>query len=91
MKQHKSPGGVFGGSRVAFFEHEISTWIRARVRANTGEPAAAPLPVPDHPRLLTVREVEERVGFSRIHIWRLERDGRFPSRVRVSEITDAAA
>jgi predicted DNA-binding transcriptional regulator AlpA len=85
MNEGKRSRGVFGGSRVAFYEHEISNWIRGRVRANTGEPAAAPLPVPDHPRLLTVREVEERVGFNRIHIWRLEREGRFPSRVRVTD------
>lgn len=87
-----SDGGVYGGSRVFFLEHEVGNWIRSRVRASSGCPAAAPLPVPDCPRLLAVAEVERLVGFSRIHLWRLERAGKFPQRVRMTgaETADAA-
>jgi predicted DNA-binding transcriptional regulator AlpA len=91
MSEQNSSGGVFGGSRVGFFEHEISNWIRGRLRASTGEPAAAPLSVPDHPRLLTMREVEGRVGFSRVHLWRMEKAGRFPKRVRLADPQTADA
>jgi len=34
-------------------------------------------------RLLRFPEVQERVGLSRTHIWRLERTGEFPQRVKL--------
>jgi predicted DNA-binding transcriptional regulator AlpA len=82
--------GVYGGSRVGYFEHEVSNWLRARARANTGEPAAPALPMPDHPKIISVREAEDRTGFSRVHLWRLEQAGRFPQRVRLGEAAAAA-
>ena len=36
-------------------------------------------------RLLSLAEVRHRIPFSRIHLWRLERDGLFPRRVKVGE------
>ena len=86
-----SRAGVYGGSRVGYFEHEVSNWLRTRVRANTGEAAAEALPMPEHPRIISVREAEERTGFSRVHLWRLEQAGRFPQRVRLSEPKPANA
>jgi predicted DNA-binding transcriptional regulator AlpA len=83
--------GIYGGGRVGFYEHEVSSWIRSRLRVNTGEPAASPLAMPDNPRIISVREAEERTGFSRVHLWRLERDGLFPARVRLSHPLGRAA
>jgi predicted DNA-binding transcriptional regulator AlpA len=82
--------GVYGGSRVGFLEHEIDAWIWTRVRANSDETAGLPLPTPEHPRIIPMREVEKRTGFTRIHIWRLEKAGRFPRRVRLGDRSEAA-
>src|SRR5207249_288628 len=53
-----------------------------------GTPAAA-APPPDSgprlPRLISFREVAQRVGLSRSSVWRMERAGRFPQRRRLSE------
>ena len=35
-------------------------------------------------RFLRAPEVCERVGLSRMQLWRLERDGKFPKRVQIS-------
>lgn len=35
-------------------------------------------------RYLNIRKVCDRTGLSRSTIWRLERDGRFPKRVKLS-------
>jgi predicted DNA-binding transcriptional regulator AlpA len=74
--------GCFGGSSVGFFEHEVANWIRSRLRAGAG-PAMPPLPTPDCPTIISVAEVCRRTGFSRIHVWRLEQQGRFPRRIRL--------
>ena len=79
----KSSAGVYGGAHVRYLEHEITNWIRGKI-------GTAPIPEPEHPRFITVREVEDRTGFSRVHLWRLERQGRFPRRVRLSEAGRAA-
>jgi len=88
-------GRPYGNSRVGYFEHEVSNWIRGRVRQSTGEPAAPPLPMPDTPRIITVREAQQRTGLSRMQLWRLEKRGQFPQRVRmtpdpIGEASDAA-
>jgi predicted DNA-binding transcriptional regulator AlpA len=75
--------GTYGGSRVGFIEHEIDSWIRRRVRVSNGEPVAEPVPASEFLRIISVQEVVRRVGFSRVHIWRLEKQGKFPSRVRL--------
>jgi prophage regulatory protein len=36
-----------------------------------------------HDRLLSWPEVKARVGLSRTSVWRLEREGKFPKRVRI--------
>lgn len=79
------PGGAYGGSRIGFLDHEVENWIRQRVRVNSGEVVAAPVAVPDPLCLIPVREVERRTGFTRVHIWRLEKQGKFPSRVRLAD------
>ncbi len=85
--------GVYGGSRVGFLEHEVENWILQRVRVAGGEPVGEPVPAPEYLRIIPVKEVERRVGFSRVHLWRLERQGKFPSRVRLIDagVADAAA
>lgn len=36
-------------------------------------------------RLLRAGEVSQRIGVSRTTLWRMERDGRFPNRRRISD------
>lgn len=38
-------------------------------------------------RVVTLSQLREQYGvpFSRVHLWRLERDQKFPARVRLSE------
>jgi predicted DNA-binding transcriptional regulator AlpA len=80
----------FGGSRVGYIEHEVENFIRSRLRA-AGGAAGAPMPPPVHMRIISVKETERRVGFSRVHLWRLEKSGRFPSRVRLNDEAGDAA
>jgi predicted DNA-binding transcriptional regulator AlpA len=77
--------GVYGGSRVGYLEHEIENWLRERVRVASGQPVAAPMPPPDFLKVITVKEVERRIGVSRVCLWRWERDGKFPSRIRLTD------
>ena len=77
--------GVFGGSRIGFLEHEVDSWIKERVRARSGMAAEMPEPAPDHPNIISMREVERRIGVSRVCIWRWERDGKFPARIRLND------
>jgi len=81
----KNTPGRYGGGRVGFFEHEIDDWIRRRIRVKNGEPALPPLPVPAQPTIITVKEVERRIGVSRVCIWRWEQRGSFPARIRLEE------
>lgn len=79
------------GQPIRYFEHEVGNWMRTRVRAATGEPAAEPLPIPACPKLLTMSQVCDLTGFTRKHLWDLERAGKFPQRLHLSdEVKDAA-
>jgi predicted DNA-binding transcriptional regulator AlpA len=75
--------GVYGGSRVGFLEHEVENWIRQRVRVSNGEAVAEPVPPPPFMTIIPPKEAARRVGFTRVHVWRLEKNGRFPGRVRL--------
>jgi predicted DNA-binding transcriptional regulator AlpA len=89
----RSNSGTYGGNRVGFLEHEVENWIRKRVRVSTGEPAGEPIPPPPHLTIIPPKEAARRVGFTRVHLWRLEKQGKFPSRVRLidAEVPDDAA
>jgi predicted DNA-binding transcriptional regulator AlpA len=91
MNQVKRNGRFGGVSAVRYFEHEVDHWIKSRIRSNTGRPAAPPPQMPAHPRLIRKKEVENRVGISGVHIWRLEQKGAFPARVLLDSPTAEAA
>ena len=80
------PGKPFGAAlgRVGYYEHEIDNWIRTRLRARSGRPAAEARPMPDNPRILTEREVQHRTGLSKVTRQKLEKAGKFPQRVRIT-------
>jgi len=44
----------------------------------------------DRPRLIRKTEVLRRTGLSHFSIWRLERENRFPKRLRIGEVADVA-
>jgi len=83
--------GMFGGSRVGYVEAEVDRWLRERVRAASGRPIAEQAPEPTHISIITVKEVQRRTGLSRMTLWRMERDGRFPERVRLVTAPGGAA
>jgi predicted DNA-binding transcriptional regulator AlpA len=58
----------------------------SRLNAQAAPPAASPPLESDHghPRLISFREVAQRVGLSRSSVWRMERTGQFPTRRRLS-------
>lgn len=65
-------------------------WEAFRLGLERGRQQAAPLAKQDGPdRLLRVGEVMERTGLSRATLWRLERSGDFPGRVRLTGSTIA--
>ena len=68
------------GKRAFWPEHQIDHWIHCRIRG--ADPTAVPVEEPEHPRLIPQREVLRRVGLSRVTVWRLEKNGAFPARIR---------
>ena len=75
------------GKRSYWGEHLIDSWIHARIQNK--DPMAAPVPEPEHPKLITQKEVVSRTGLSKVTIWRLEHVGRFPPRIRLGGETAA--
>ena len=41
------------------------------------------MPTTEHHKFLRLPEVLMRVPYSRSHLWRMERDGKFPKRVKL--------
>lgn len=68
---------------VAWVEAEIENWIRSRIRGLPWVPAKE---ICDSPRLIRRPEVLRRVGLSYPTIWALERDGKFPPRVKLTAL-----
>jgi predicted DNA-binding transcriptional regulator AlpA len=88
-KQHHAAGhrGVFGGSPCGWDDRLVTDWILNRIRRSNN---ATPRPESDTPpRIIRWAEVHTRTGLSRTAIWRLERDGKFPPRIRLFD--DATA
>jgi predicted DNA-binding transcriptional regulator AlpA len=84
--------GMFGGSRVGYVEFEVEQWLRQRVRVASGRPLAAdPPPEPPYLRIISVGEACRRTGLSRMSLWRLEQQQRFPERVRLVDAPDRMA
>lgn len=71
----------FGG-RGGVWEHEFDSWLRQRA----GLPAAAP---PTELKITRIAEIVRRTGYSRVHIWRMQQDGKFPPMVRLTENAEA--
>jgi hypothetical protein len=65
-------------SPARWIEQHVDGWILARIKGEEWVPE----PVPPQPVLIKRKEVERRTGFSHVHIWRLEKIGKFPRRVR---------
>jgi hypothetical protein len=63
-------------------------WDAAAVEAVIAQWLGAPPPDPKPARIMRADEVEARTGLSRAEIWRRERRGTFPRRVRLT--SDAA-
>jgi predicted DNA-binding transcriptional regulator AlpA len=92
-----TPRGRFG-SPVGWIEAEIDYYIVNQIRAARRLPPLPP-PLPpepgDHPKIIRVKEVERRTGMGRVVIWKLEKRGVFPRRVKLAgfgeESADAAS
>ena len=66
---------------AGYVESEVSAWIHARVRGEKWQPT----PLPEHPRLLRLREAQERTGLSNFSLWTMEQAGTFPKRIRLTD------
>jgi len=74
--------------RAAFWvDQEVTAWCHAVIKGEVWVPADKP---PERPVLIRKPEVLKRTGLSHFTIWTLERNGRFPKRVRLGEPAEAA-
>ena len=74
--------------------HQEATELLYILRSLPSEQPSAQVPIraaptsdsrPNLPRLISFREIAQRVGLSRSSVWRMERAGQFPRRRRLSE------
>jgi predicted DNA-binding transcriptional regulator AlpA len=73
-----------------WIEEAVNDWIHARIK---GQPWV-PREMPRYPAIIRRQELLRRVGLSHVRIWQLEREGKFPARIRLTdraEVADAAA
>jgi predicted DNA-binding transcriptional regulator AlpA len=82
LKLHHGTGhqGAFGPP-CGWIEGQVAQWIKDRIRG--GASMAPTLADTEPTRLIRWAEVHKRTGLSRTAVWRLERDGKFPRRVRL--------
>lgn len=81
--QVKRRRGRFGPP-YGWLEHEIANWIRARAGLEL-------IPVPAVPRILRDPDVEELTRLCRSARFKMEKAGRFPKRVILTEPAQVAA
>jgi predicted DNA-binding transcriptional regulator AlpA len=73
--------------RPAFWiEQEVDAWCHAAIKGVRWTPTGPP----EKPNFIRKREVLRRTGLSHFSIWSMEKKGRFPKRVRLGEVADAA-
>jgi predicted DNA-binding transcriptional regulator AlpA len=71
----------FSNAETQFFGYQLLEYILENVTHHN-----SPAPTQNLPeRILRMQEVIEITGISRTTIWRMERKGEFPTRVRLSE------
>jgi hypothetical protein len=82
-----------GTTPVFYVEQQFDHWTHCKIRGQD----FTPLPIPEHPVFISKREVLRRTGLSYVTILNMEKQGRFPPRVRptlvspgVEESADAA-
>ena len=84
--KHPKTNGLSRGTPqvIGYIEQEITDCIHAWIKGEEYEPPApgARLREPE-PVILRKREVCRRTGLSYVTIWKRERAGRFPQRVRL--------
>jgi predicted DNA-binding transcriptional regulator AlpA len=64
-----------------YLESDVNAWIHARIKGEPWEPG----PIPADPRILRLREAQERTGLSNFTLWTMERAGTFPKRIRLTD------
>ena len=72
---------------VGWIESQVDEWVHARIRGEEWTPG----PVPPHPSIIRKAQVFRRTGPSHVSIWKMERAGRFPRRIRLTEVAHDAA
>jgi predicted DNA-binding transcriptional regulator AlpA len=72
---------------VGWIEEDVNAWIRSRIR---GVPWVQG-PMPRYPTIIRKQELLRRVGLSHVRIWQLEKEGKFPKRVRLTDRAEAPA
>jgi predicted DNA-binding transcriptional regulator AlpA len=75
-------GGLFKSGPVAWDESQVTDFIHCCIKKMPYTAA----PLPERPTLIRKREVMRRVGLSYPTIWKMEKQGRFPQRVRIVQV-----
>jgi predicted DNA-binding transcriptional regulator AlpA len=70
---------------VGWIEEAVNDWIHARIKGQSWVPG----PAPRWPTIIRRQELLRRVGLSYVRIWQLEKEGKFPKRVRLTDRAEA--
>ena len=76
-------------ARVFYCEQHIDEWTRAQIKGVPWNPNPVS---PEQPNFIPKREMLRRVGLSFVTVWKMEKEGRFPKRYRLTskmEVADA--
>ena len=65
---------------VGWIEQEVDDWLHCQIRGKAWMPGEPP----KHPVLIRKAELLRRVPLSSVTIWKMEQQGRFPKRVRLT-------
>ena len=72
--------GLARRTAVGWVEEEVNRWVRCRIKNELWTPG----PIPQFPTIIRKNELMRRIGLSHVRIWQLEKENKFPRRVRLT-------
>ena len=74
-----------GNQKPEFFGYQLIQYLMSSIHGEITPPNPIPTSNDSSERIIRSQEVKEMTSLSRTTIWRLERKGKFPARVALSE------